>query len=229
MRRPCLAGRAAASSTTCIATAARASQDSPPSSPVSATPRRPPGDATPVQLSLSYSDEPVGSSRARPRRAGALTPEEPPRRRWWPRAGRCSTTRAGSTVRTLLRRQPGLPARQAGRHEFRAVLRPLGRVVASLQPDHTWSKSLFSPWRKEEWDVNDTVLISDPRTDPDVGAILIAWRARSSLPPGTTPARTAPWRAQRAAARKAAAHAATPSRLYADALGRPSLPSPQPP
>jgi hypothetical protein len=40
MRRPCLAGRAAASSTTCIATAARPSQDSPPSSPVSATPRR---------------------------------------------------------------------------------------------------------------------------------------------------------------------------------------------
>ena len=28
---------------------------------------------------------------------------------------------------------------------------------------------VFDPWRQETWDVNDTVLVSDPKDDPDVG------------------------------------------------------------
>ena len=28
---------------------------------------------------------------------------------------------------------------------------------------------MFDPWRQETWDVNDTVTLSDPKTDPDVG------------------------------------------------------------
>ena len=36
-------------------------------------------------------------------------------------------------------------------------------------PNHTWEKVVFDPWRQETWDVNDTVLIADPRDDADVG------------------------------------------------------------
>ena len=47
---------------------------------------------------------------------------------------------------------------------------PVGRVVATLHPDHTWEKVVFDPWRQESWDANDTVLIADAKTDADVGA-----------------------------------------------------------
>ena len=46
---------------------------------------------------------------------------------------------------------------------------PMERVVATLHPNHTWEKVVFNPWRQETWDVNDTVLVEDPKTDPDVG------------------------------------------------------------
>ena len=39
---------------------------------------------------------------------------------------------------------------------------PVGRVVATLHPNHTWEKVVFDPWRQESWDVNDTVLHRRP-------------------------------------------------------------------
>ena len=42
---------------------------------------------------------------------------------------------------------------------------PVERVVATLHPNHTWEKVVFDPWRQETWDVNDTVLVADPKTD----------------------------------------------------------------
>ncbi len=44
---------------------------------------------------------------------------------------------------------------------------PMLRVIATLQPNHTYEKVLFSPWRQKCWDCNDTVLL-DPREDDDV-------------------------------------------------------------
>ena len=49
---------------------------------------------------------------------------------------------------------------------------PVERVVATLHPNHTWEKVVFDPWRQETWDVNDTVLVADPKTDADVGRLL---------------------------------------------------------
>ena len=46
---------------------------------------------------------------------------------------------------------------------------PVDRVVATLHPNHTYEKVVFDPWRQETWDVNDTVLLTDPTEDPDVG------------------------------------------------------------
>jgi RHS repeat-associated protein len=98
---------------------------------------------------------------------------------------------------------------------------PLQRVVATLHPNHTWEKVVFDPWCQETWDVNDTALIDDPKTDPDVGEFFQRLDASDYWPT---------WYAQRqrgalgpieqAAAAKTATHAATPSLAYADALGR---------
>ena len=97
---------------------------------------------------------------------------------------------------------------------------PLGRVVATLHPNHTWEKVLFDPWREEHWDVNDTSLL-DPALDDVAGPFfrlfpdavyLPTWhdqRARGAL--GTT---------EQDAAAKTAVHAGTPSQAHADTLGR---------
>ena len=101
---------------------------------------------------------------------------------------------------------------------------PVGRVVATLHPNHTWEKVIFDPWRQETWDVNDTVLAADPASDPDVGGYferlddteyLPAWhQARIDGGMGNP---------EQDAAQKAAAYADTPAIVHFDSLGRPFL------
>jgi RHS repeat-associated protein len=98
---------------------------------------------------------------------------------------------------------------------------PMERVVATLHPNHTWEKVAFNPWRQENWDVDDTVLIWDAKQDLDVGVFFDRLDPADYLPT---------WYAQRQggqlgafeqeAAEKTAIHAATPSLAYADTLGR---------
>jgi RHS repeat-associated protein len=98
---------------------------------------------------------------------------------------------------------------------------PVERVVATLHPNHTWEKVVFDPWRQETWDVSDTVLIADPKTDPDSGDFFQRLPEAEYLPS---------WYAQRqggalgpqeqSAARKAAVHANSPTVAHADSLGR---------
>lgn len=98
---------------------------------------------------------------------------------------------------------------------------PVGRVVATLQPDHTWKKVVFDPWRQETWDANDTVLALDPRTDPDVGAFFQLLPETEYLPTWhTLRIGGALGPREQEAARKAAIHAATPSIAHSDSLGR---------
>ncbi|MEO1396822.1 MAG: SpvB/TcaC N-terminal domain-containing protein [Cyanobacteria bacterium J06634_5] len=101
---------------------------------------------------------------------------------------------------------------------------PVGRVVATLHPNHTWEKVVFDPWRQESWDGNDTVLVADPASDPDVGGYferldeadyLPTWhQARIEGGLGSP---------ERDAAQKAAAHADTSAVVHFDSLGRPFL------
>jgi RHS repeat-associated protein len=97
---------------------------------------------------------------------------------------------------------------------------PLSRVVAVLNPNHTFTKSIYKPWEHISYDVNDTVL-QRPDCDSDVGkyyervpesAYLPTWyesRIDGSL-----------GREEKAAAQKAAAHASTPCITHMDPLGR---------
>ena len=98
---------------------------------------------------------------------------------------------------------------------------PAGRLAGTLHPNRTWEKTVFNPWRQEIWDVSDTVLVADPKTDADVGGYFRRLSGADYLPT---------WYAERQdgalgeagqdAATKAAMHAATPSVVYADPLGR---------
>jgi RHS repeat-associated protein len=98
---------------------------------------------------------------------------------------------------------------------------PVGRVVAQVHPNHTYEKVVIDPWRQDSWDVNDTVLQTDPTTDPDVGNFFQRLPAADFSPT---------WYTQRIggglgtdeqdAATKAAAHANTPGIAHFDNLGR---------
>ncbi len=121
---------------------------------------------------------------------------------------------------------------------------PVGRVVATLHPNHTFEKIVFDPWRQETYDVNDTCAphpqrpgnprppqTGDPRTDPDIRGYVARYFA--SLPASPPAPAWQTWREQRigsalgpherAAAARAAAHADTPTTAHFDALGRPFL------
>ncbi|RIX60328.1 toxin [Paenibacillus nanensis] len=114
---------------------------------------------------------------------------------------------------------------------------PLGRVIVTIHPNHTYEKAVFSAWKQETWDVNDTLhptqaydprypdVLPDPSVspvdDPDVGGIFRGldeglysptWYA-SNCTDAASPD-------QQRAARMAAQHASTPSTTYLDSLGR---------
>jgi RHS repeat-associated protein len=98
---------------------------------------------------------------------------------------------------------------------------PVERVVATLHANHTYEKVVFDPWRQENWDVNDTVLQTNPARDPDVGDFFAKLPDAEYLPV---------WYSQRIdgqlgpeekqAGVKTAVHANTPGIAYADSLGR---------
>ena len=111
---------------------------------------------------------------------------------------------------------------------------PVERLVATLHPNHTWEKVVFDAWRRETWDTSDTLLVPDPKEDLDVGNFfqrlpeseyLPSWTALRTNPANDAAA-SARWPdpktrdAEKRAAEKAVIHAATPSLLHSDGLGR---------
>jgi hypothetical protein len=97
---------------------------------------------------------------------------------------------------------------------------PVGRVVATLNADHTFQKTMFDPWRQEIWDSNDTVL-PDPGQDPDVGPLIGALPEEDYLPTWCQQREGgALGTAQAEAATKAAVHQGTPGLGLVDPLGR---------
>ena len=97
---------------------------------------------------------------------------------------------------------------------------PIGRVIATLHPNHSYEKTVFDAWRQLSYDVNDTVGF-DPQTDPDVDAYfnrlpvadyLPTWyQARIGGGLGSD---------EKSAAVKTARHTDTPTIAYFDTLGR---------
>jgi RHS repeat-associated protein len=104
---------------------------------------------------------------------------------------------------------------------------PPGRVVVTLRPDASWDKTVIGPWSEQHWDGDDTVQISDPRTDADVGGYFQRLLGTGSFTSwydlriaGTYGATPQDQAAERDAAQKAAVAAGTPAVTHRDALGR---------
>ncbi|KAI9164054.1 SpvB-domain-containing protein [Paramyrothecium foliicola] len=49
---------------------------------------------------------------------------------------------------------------------------PVGRKVAILMPNATWTKTIYAAWSEASYDPGDLVLVDDPFSDPDVGCYL---------------------------------------------------------
>jgi RHS repeat-associated protein len=187
-----------------------------------------PGEVSPVQVSLGYAD---GFGRAiqtkvqaEPGPVIAGGPVVTPR---WVGSGWTIFNNKGKPVRQY---EPFFSAT----HDFEfantvgvsATLfyDPVGRVVATLHPNHTYEKVVFDPWRQVTWDVNDTVLQIDPALDADVGDFFRRLPDAAYRPT---------WYDQRidgalghneqVAAQQTVAHADTPTVAWFDTLGRPFL------
>jgi RHS repeat-associated protein len=101
---------------------------------------------------------------------------------------------------------------------------PVGRILATLHPDHTYEKVVFDPWQEVTWDVNDTVLESDPSCDGNVGGYLRRLPPDEYLPTWYEQRRNGEMGEKaKEAAEQAASHARTPKTAYFDTLGRPFL------
>lgn len=83
---------------------------------------------------------------------------------------------------------------------------PVGRNTTTRFPDGTLTRAEFGPWRRRDWDAQDTVLDSD-------------WYLDHGSPDPTT---AEPADARRRAAWLAAQHANTPATVHVDNLGRPA-------
>ena len=102
---------------------------------------------------------------------------------------------------------------------------PIQRVIATLAPNHTYSKVVFDPWQQTTWDVNDTLTLEtreDFQADDDVGSYFVGLNEAEYLPTWYSRYSTGTPAEQDSAA-KAIVHAGTPSTVHLDILGRPIL------
>jgi RHS repeat-associated protein len=189
------------------------------------------GAQTRVQLSFIYSDgfgrEVQTKVQAEP---GPLDPSDPtspaldPR---WVGNGATVYNNKGKPVRKF---EPFFSATHnhgVEQHGVSSTLfyDPVERVVATLQPNHTWLKVVFGPWSQTTYDVNDTVLnadgSTDPKSDDDVKGFFSRLPDAEYLPTWyeqrITLASNDP---ERIAAERAADHRQTPAAAHLDTLGR---------
>lgn len=184
-----------------------------------------PGDSTEIRYELSYSDgfgrviQSKGQAEPGPLVEGGADVD--PR---WVGSGWTIYNNKGMAVR---RYEPFFSATH--RFEFAKAVGvspiifhdPVGRVVATLNPNHTYEKVVFDPWRQATWDVNDTVTRTDPKSDPDVGPYFRRLPDAAYLPTWyTRRIGGAMGAAEQSAAQKAAAHAETPAVSFFDAQAR---------
>jgi RHS repeat-associated protein len=188
-----------------------------------------PNQTSRLQIALSYSDglerEIQKKSQAEPGPVIASGPVVNPR---WVGSGWTIFNNKGKPVRKY---EPFFSRLPAKGHQFEFGAKfgvspiicydPAGRVVATIHPNHAYDKVPFDPWHAQTWDVNDTVLQTDPKADADVGGFFSRLPDADYLPT---------WYTQRSggglgphekdAADKTVAHANTPGAVFFDALGR---------
>lgn len=120
-----------------------------------------------------------------------------------------------------------------GSHRFQRDIRvgvssismydPLSRCIGMLFPNHTWTKTQFASWSRQDYDTNDTVLM-DAASDSDVGPYFQALDKASYLLSYFDARKTgALGPNEQDAALKAKDHANTPRRVHFNTLDQPFL------
>ncbi len=113
---------------------------------------------------------------------------------------------------------------------------PVGRVIATLHPNHTYEKVVFDPWRQAAYDANDTVT-SDPRDDDDTSGFVSkyfeqvapqpddwqTWLEQRGVDPLAPPKDSPTLEPETKAAVRTLPHGHTPTVAHFDNLGRPFL------
>jgi RHS repeat-associated protein len=99
---------------------------------------------------------------------------------------------------------------------------PVGRVVSTLHPNHTYGKVLFDPWQQATWDVNDTVTLN-PKTDPDVRGFFTRLPDAEYLPTWFQRMSASADLDELNAALRTKPHGGTAAISHVDSLGRPFL------
>ena len=188
------------------------------------------GQLTKIQHAFSYSDgfgrEIQKKAQAEP---GPLTDGGPVVTPRWVGSGWTIYNNKGKPVRQY---EPFFSATHTYEFAVKVGVSPIlcydavERVVATIHPDHTFEKVVFDVWQQESWDVNDTVLLTDPTQDPDVGGFF-------RLLPSSYYSPT--WYSQRIggdlgflekdASTKTRLHTKTPPVVHFDSLGRTFLTS----
>ncbi|CAK7207849.1 hypothetical protein SEUCBS139899_010664 [Sporothrix eucalyptigena] len=56
------------------------------------------------------------------------------------------------------------------------------REVVTISADATWTKTVYSPWSVSQYDASDTIHISDPSQDPDIGSLVASLLSSSNVP-----------------------------------------------
>jgi RHS repeat-associated protein len=185
------------------------------------------GNTSRIQISFSYSDgfgreiQKKVQAEPTPEKGPAITPR-------WVGTGWTIFNNKGKPVRQYEPFFSQLPAK-GHQFEFGTIVGvspilcydPVERVVATIHPNHAYEKIAFDPWHQASWDVNDTVLLTDPTTDPDVSDFF-QLLPNADYSPTWYSLRIAGGMGpqEKDAATKAAAHANTPTLAYFDTLGR---------
>jgi RHS repeat-associated protein len=184
-----------------------------------------PGQFTRIQHAFSYSDgfgrEIQKKAQAEP---GPLTDMGPVASPRWAGSGWTIYNNKGKPVR---QHEPFFTATHNYEFAVKVGISPIlcydpaERAIATIHPNHTYEKVVFDAWHQDSWDVNDTVLQTDPTADPDVGGFFRLLPASDYFPT---------WYSRRIsgdlgfqekdAATKAKAHANTPTTAHFDSLGR---------
>jgi RHS repeat-associated protein len=183
---------------------------------------------SPVQVSFSYADG-LGREiqRKLPAASAAVPPGSDPAPQRWVASGWVVLNNKGKPVRQY---EPFFTATHA--FEFAVTVGvspvfcydPVGRAVATLHPNHTYDKVVLGTWEQTTWDVNDTVAVTDPREDADVGVLFAALPSTDVLPTWyTRRAGGALGNHEKAAATGTLLHSGTPTLVVLDPLGRPVL------
>ena len=139
------------------------------------------GDASPVQVSFSYSD---GFGREIQKKIQA-EPENPGGPLRWVGSG---WTVFNNKSKAVCQYEPFFTDTHCFEFDIRIGVSPVlfydpvKRVVATLNPNHTWEKMIFDPWRQKTWDVSNTVLVADPGSDSDVGDFFLRLPDTNYLP-----------------------------------------------